>query len=270
MVRHAAAVAAALSAFACSGGDRVVLPQSEELMLSLVIAPDDAAPSRVSLHAFLLRADNPLRSRYIVATRFEMRRARDSALFDWRAVTPPDTAVGRGGQFVLYSEGNYELPSVGSAPRLGRQDIRSGETYTLVVETEGRIVTGSVTVPGVPTIVRNMDMFSHDSVAWAASGGASGYSIVTQDFFPLSDFTTDTLYHFDTRNDNRSTKGTVVRAYEHQLFSYLTDRRLGRSGLIGALGVFGAYNSDSLPARWAGDFAGYKTIRATAKPDRRR
>jgi hypothetical protein len=182
-----------------------------------------------------------------------MRRVSDGALFDWRIVAQPDTAVGKGSQRVSYSEANYELLRIGTGGLLGRQDIRAGETYSLSVEVQGAILTGTVTVPGVPLIVRSPDLLSADSVVWHTASWASGYSIVTQDFFPLSDFTTDTVYRFDSRlDDNLSNKGTTVRAYEAQLFAYLTDRRVGRSGVKGGLGVFGAYNADSLPPRRPG------------------
>jgi hypothetical protein len=239
---------------ACAGcaGDRVLIPQSDDILVDVVIAPDDAAPSAVNLHAFLLRAGTPLRSPFLVATRFEMRRLSDGALFDWRPVTPSDTAVGNGNEYVLPSEANYELPRAGSGGLLGRQDIVAGESYGLLIEVDGRTVQGLTKVPGVPTIVRSAALLSQDSLVWATAAGAGGYSVVTQDFFPLSDFTRDTLYRFDGPNDNISAKGTVVRAYEPGLFSYLTDRRRGSAGVTGALGVFGAYNSDSLPARWPG------------------
>jgi hypothetical protein len=230
--------------------DPVVIPQSDEIFAAVVISPDAAAPSATKLSAFLLRAGTPLRSPYLVATRFEMRRASDGALFDWRTVAQPDTAVGNGSEFLRYSQGNYELPRVGFGGLLGRQDIRPGDTYNLLIEVDGRLLTGVVTVPGMPAILRSPALTIADSVVWRSATGAVGYSIVTQDFFPLSDFTVDTVYRFSSRLDNTSSKGTTVRAYEAQLFSYLTDRHVGRAGLSAGLGVFGAYNADSLPARF--------------------
>lgn len=225
-------------------GDRLVIPEREDLFVYVVLTSEQSSLDS-SLHAFLLRTGTPIRSPYVRADRFEMRRKSDGALFDWRALSPADSATGVADRSDPAS-GNYLLPRTGSGGRLGQRDLAGGETYSLLVTVGGQTVTGQVTVPHAPTA----EWTSDRAVQWRRVDGASGYSVTTQDYFPLFGFTRDTVYQFDRRiPDNRSGIGTIVRAYEAQLFDYLADRRQGRAGLVGALGVFGAYNSYSLPPR---------------------
>ena len=261
MVAHGATSVAWLL-LVCAGcaGDRLVLPESDEIVISVVLVPNAASPANQDLRAFLIRAGTPIRSPYLVADRFEMRRLSDGALFDWRPVAPefdlpPADSTAVGGSFIIPLNGNYLLPRVGLAGRLGRQDLAAGETYTLVVEVQGRNIIGQVTIPGVPTLVRTPDLANGDSVVWRRVDGAEGYSVTTPDFYPLFGFTKDTVFQFDSRiQAGQARTGTVVRAYEPQLFAYVqnfrfTNSRVGRAGIVGGLGVFGAYNSDSLPPR---------------------
>lgn len=245
--RPASLVASLLLCAGCAGcaGDRLVMPNSDEIFVYVVLAPDAASPASRDLHAWLFKAGTPIRSPFLTATRFEMRRASDGSLFDWRLVPTADSIV-VAATAVDSRDGNYSLPRVGTSGRLGRADLQADETYTLLVEVGGRTVTGQVTIPGVPVISRTPELANADSLIWRRVAGAGGYSVDTQDFYPIFDFTTDTVFRFDSRILNH---GTVVRAYESQLFAYTVDERVGRAGVVGALGVFGAYNADSLPRR---------------------
>lgn len=246
--RRLIGVIASLLICACAG-DQIVMPDSKEVFVLVMLAPDAAAPASKDLYAFLLRAGTPLNSPYLTADRFEMRRASDGALFDWTVVPTRDSFV-VGVYGVGLSDANYMLPRVGSAGRLGRQDLQAGETYTLIILVDGTTITGQVTIPGVPTINRAIAYTTGDSMAWRRVAGVPGYSVTTQDFFPIFEFTKDTTFRFDAPIlNNQNGHGTVVRAYDPQLFLYETDERAGRAGIIGALGVFGAYNTDSLPKR---------------------
>ncbi len=236
--------AAALAA-ACTG-DPLTVPSSDELFIHVAIAPVAASPANTELRAFVLIAGTPLASPYLTADRFEMRRAADGALFDWRAQMMTEPAVHAAGSTISSDAGNYRLPLVGSGALLGRQDIRAGESYSLLVESGGRVITGMTTVPGIPSLVRVPSVAS-DPFIWHSVGGAGGYSISAPPFFPFFGTTPDTSFTFESGSSCcTSAAGIVVRAYDSQLYSYVVDGRLGRSGLSAGLGVFGSFNTDSI------------------------
>jgi hypothetical protein len=238
---------------ACTG-DPFVTPVSSELFFCAVLGPPGGkvvtpTTSDTALYAFLLEAGTPINSPYVTADRFEMRRVSDGALLDWRPNTPAKPRVVLSGG-LLTEDGNYVLPLHGAAGRLGRIDLVPGDQYELFVDVGTVAIRGSVSMPAVPQAAFE----SNDPVpvlSWKPVVGAGGYSVTTQDFMPTFAFTRDTVFHFDgpIGIDNISGIGTIVRAYEPQLFSYLADPHVGRAGITGALGVFGAYNSRALPPR---------------------
>jgi hypothetical protein len=234
-------------AAACSA-DPFVTPQSDEPYLYVALTPPGDAPGDTALYAFLLRAGTPINSPYLTATRFEVRRVADGALLDWREIQPSRPGVILAGPLVT-EDGNYVLPLHGSGGRLGRIDLVPGDRYEITVDVDTLTIHGSASIPDVAQPVFESGSPT-DLLRWPRVAGAGGYSVTSQDYTPTFTFTGDTVVQFDERIDNNiSGTGTIVRAYDPQLYAFLVDRRAGRSGIDRGLGVFGAYTSRSIPPR---------------------
>ena len=245
-------LASSLLIMAACTGDPFVTPVSSELFFCALIDPPwgkVVAPTKsdTALYAFVLEAGTPINSPYVTADRFEMRRVSDGALLDWRPNTPAKSYV-RLTRELLTEDGNYVLPLHGAAGRLGRIDLMPGDQYELFVDVGAVAIRGTASVPAVPQAAFETNG-ALPVLSWKPVPGVGGYSVTTQDFLPIFAFTRDTVFHFDGPIENISGFGTIVRAYEPQLFSYLADPHVGRVGITGALGVFGAYSSFRLPPR---------------------
>lgn len=253
MVMGRRLLASSLLSMAACTGDPFVTPVSSELFFCAVLGPPwgtivSPTTSDTALYAFLLETGTPINSPYITADRFEMRRTSDGALLDWRPNTPAKPYVGLT-RALLTEDGNYVLPLHGAAGRLGRIDLVPGDQYELFVDVGAVAIRGTASIPAVPQAAFVDTNDALPVLSWKPVPGVGGYSVTTQDFMPIFAFTRDTAFHFDGPIHNMSGVGTIVRAYEPQAFSYLADPHVGRVGITGALGVFGAYASFRLPPR---------------------
>lgn len=249
MRRDLSVLALAVAALGGCSADAPLLGSSREPFLYLVI---DRGPSRVRnggpdsvLHALVATVGSPNAGQFRSIGRFEMRRASDLALFDW-TVTPRSGAVDvRDVNQASAAGWNVHLPWVGAGGRLGRRDLQAGETYLLDVESEGRVLTGTATIPGRPALVV-------DSVAapyrlhW--SGTAVLYALDSDTEISVRTVV-DTMIALGYSREPQSVPDPAwarVTAMDASLASFLLDPGRTSSGVHGALGLFGAMAVDSV------------------------
>lgn len=220
------------------GTEDVVVPESDEPFLYLVLNWRTLSHydlETFTQHALLATAGSPSEPpRYRSAQRFEMRRASDRALFDWRAHTPLNPEAGQI-DFLELNWGNYYLPEESSGSGLGYRDVEPGETYELGIETEGVVLRGRATIPEsftVSVVVQG----GHRIAVRPRVRGAGGYivGVDTHGDEPQADTT-----YLIPANVPAGAR-LEVRAVDENLYRYLSDDRVGRSGIDHGYGVFGA------------------------------
>lgn len=236
------AVAAALGLVALTAGcraDDIVVPESDEPFLFLVLnwrTLSNYDLETFSQHALLVTAGSPGElPRYRSAQRFEMRRASDGALFDWRAHTRLYPEAGGSIDFIELNWANYYLPETSSGNGLAYEDLEPGETYELEIETEGVVLRGRATIPEsftVSVVVQG----GHRIAVRPRVRGAGGYivGVDTHGDEPQADTT-----YLIPANVPAGAR-LEVRAVDENLYRYLSDDRVGRSGIDHGYGVFGA------------------------------
>lgn len=244
-------MALSLALAACTA-DAPFLGESDEPVVILVLSrgptigfrAPEPTPADSTLHALVATLDSPSGGTVRDIARFTMRRRRDGALFDWTTTAggaPISFWMGRPSPA---AEWNAHLAWHGTGGRLGRADLASGDTYDLEIESEGRVITGSVTMPGAPqptVTVRGADRV----VAWAPVAGATRYSIQANDGFPFGWVLTDPTLTL-TVGEFPPPSWLLIFALEQNLASYIDARQVTRSGIVGAYGVFGATAMDSV------------------------
>jgi hypothetical protein len=219
------------------------LPNYDETpSVALLITPEpvsrfigEAADS--GLRATIVTTGTPVRSPYLRADRFEMRRLPDGARFAWRYVEPPAKAVG-----VVFSliSGNYFLPRRADPTGLGSDSITPGTVYELLAEAGPHRVAGRTRVPAAVEFVRAPS--DGDSIVrWRHSAGAATYS------FEFSGFVQEVRSIGDTalvvRRASPGAPPTVIRvfAFDSNYAAFRSDFRAGRAGISGGWGVFGSF-----------------------------
>ncbi|HEY8469722.1 MAG TPA: hypothetical protein VIL18_08770 [Longimicrobiales bacterium] len=233
------AVAAALGLVALTVGcraDDIVVPESDEPFLFLVLnwrTLSNYDLETFSQHALLITAGSPDESpRYRSAQRFEMRRASDGALFDWRAHTRLYPEASGSIDFIELNWANYYLPQESSGNGLAYRDLEPGETYELEIETEGVVLRGRATIPESFT-VSILVQDGRRIAVWPRVRGAGGYIVGVE-----GELQPDTTYVIPA--DVPAGALLQVRALDENLYRYLADDRVGRSGIDRGYGVFGA------------------------------
>jgi len=232
-----------LAGAACEGAPLV--PESRRPFLYLVLNHTVKLEERTVQPAFLLtvvRADSIV---YSGADRFEMRRLSDGATFGWTPQQAPGPVdIGDFGLIsARLSEANWLLADSVTEAGLGRTSLAPGDTYELVIETGGEVIRGRATIPdsfGVSVIRRD----SARVAVWPSVDGAAGYAVDAPgagDTLPLYRSPTDTTYELAPSDTSVS-----VRAVGPNVYSYDTGPEVGRAGIEGGLGVFGAVQE----ARW--------------------
>jgi hypothetical protein len=198
-------------------------------------------PSDSGLYAILVTTGTPLRSPYLVAGRFEMRRLSDGARFAWRAIDPPSEAIG---VLLPFEAGNYFLPRAGDATGLGSDSIAAGEEYEIVAEAGAHRLVGRTRVPGRVELVRAPT--DGDSILrWRRSPGAARYTISGQLFFqeivPLGD--TAYLLRRPLAFPGEGPQRALVRitAIDSNYAAFAGDFRASRAGVAGGWGLVGSY-----------------------------
>lgn len=230
-IREIGLLATALSALVACGGD-VLAPESRDPVLYLVLNHTVTPVETPRQRAFLLTAGTPAKADYRSAEVFNMRRTSDGAPFVWRDLGRVGEArVEVGGARLI--EANYQMADSLSDEGLGYAQVEPGRRYDLHVVTEGREIHGSALVPDSFELSVAVEDGRRVAV-WPNVDGAAGYSVFPGDGF--AELVTDTSFVLDPED-----RGTVtVWAADANVFEYLSNEELDRSGVEGALGVFGA------------------------------
>ena len=239
-IRSLARLGLALASAAVSGAcswDEPLVPTSDAPFLYLVLNQRSSSyygsvePQQLAL---LLTVASPLEPMpYRSAERFEMRRASDGRRFGWQALPVGSIDPGTAESVGLHM-GNYHLPDSATTAGLGAADLRPGESYELEIETEGVVVRGKVTIPAAFTA--KVEVRDGRRIAtWPSVPGAGGYLVGA---YPYSrEPQCDTFYVVPA--DSPPGPMTIT-AVDPNLYRYLTDENLGRSGIDAGYGVFGA------------------------------
>ena len=244
--RGALSLVAIVVATACEAAAPV--PDFDETpTLALLITPNPEPPCcgerpDTGLYAALVTTGSPLRTPYVQADRFEMRRLSDGARFGWRPVDPPVEVIGAIGAFG--STGNYFLPQRSDGSGLGTDSIAPGEVYQIVVEVGAHRVVGRTRVPGPVEFVRE-PTDGDTIVRWRRVPGAATYTVGGQFFLtevlPITD-TSFVFRQFAALPDQPLPPMTVrIFALDTNYAAFTGDVRAGRAGITGAWGVFGSY-----------------------------
>lgn len=247
----ASAVVAAVSG--CSA-NAPLIPESDApflyLILSQALIPTSPlVPADSTVNAFLLTVGTPLSSPYRGAERFEMWRKSDGAPFRWSegARYLKEPPVGPRG-LVLTNGASFVLEEDSSALGLGRRQLRALESYSLRIETGGVVITGEARIPAAPiaTLVRTD---SGMAIAWNRAEGAAAYFFQADTERFTGFFMTDTVVqlHFDRGDGTPAQPEARIVAYDSNVARYVADSTVGRSGITGAFGLFGAVSSTRLP-----------------------
>ena len=248
--------AGALSVAAAACGTGLFVPTGPDPLVYVVLNQTADVDGRTVQRAFLLDADS-LHPPYRSAERFDLTRVSDGATFEWRDRGLEGTSpFAPGEQAVPVREGNFQLVSpVGEDG--GIAALEPGRTYRLRIETRGRTVTGTATIPGPvhPTV---RDSAGRRVLAWPSVPGAAGYTLLIPpealdlDFEQLrrlrelQGLTRDTslvLPDFLPPGSSvvvRALDANLMRALEGEIFEE------GSSGIGGGRGVFGAQSVATL------------------------
>jgi len=238
------------AALACVGCDAAgpMPPFDEAPTIAVLITPGPpppafgfgSAPADSGLFGHLLVTGTPVRSPYLRADRFEMRRLSDGARFAWRAIDPPREAVPTAGPDQV---GNYFLPRSANAAGLGSDSIAEGEQYELVAEAGQHRIVGRTRVPAKVEFVR--EPTDGDSIVrWRRTAGAAAYLI---NLFPLLKPIDDTLIviRLPPPVPGAPPRPSIlirVFALDSNYAAFAADVRAERAGVTGAWGVFGSFS----------------------------
>lgn len=221
------------------------LPDFDETpTVALLITPEPVSrfirtAADSGLRATLVTTGTPVRSPYLRADRFEMRRLSDGARFAWRYVEPPQDAVA---VFSLISE-NYFLPRRADASGLGSDSITPGTVYELIAEAGPHRVEGRTRVPGVVEFVR-APTDGDSIVRWRHSAGAAAYRIEFSGFVEEVRSIGDTVLVVRRPPSlSPAAPPPVIRVFalDTNYAAFRDDFRASRAGITGAWGVFGSF-----------------------------
>jgi hypothetical protein len=249
--RHAAVLlSAALGGSGCDATGPV--PDFDETpTVALLITPAPPLPLHAEtrldsgLFATLVTTGTPIRSPYLRADHFEMRRLSDGARFAWRAIDPPGDAIPAMGP---RSMGNYFLPRSGSTGFLGSDSIAEGGVYELVAQAGRHQIIGRTRVPGKIEFVR--EPADGDSIVrWRSAVGAALY-LFGGDLFYGARRIADTAIVVSRRpprpGEPSFPEVIQVFAVDSNYAAFRSDLRASQAGISGGWGVFGSYTSAEL------------------------
>lgn len=218
---------------ACS--TEITFPENRQPFLYMML--NEVAPAgggTVVQPALLLRQIRADSAVFLEAESFEMRRASDGALFDWRneRLFGFSPFVDLGG--IDVQEGNYLLSDSTTDRGLGRTGLEPGATYDLRIDTGDGEITGTVTVPDTFSITITGEGDDRRAV-WPDVDGAGGYSVSRAGEDGGVRLQRDTTAPLPP-----GTASVTVRAVDPQAFGFLVDPNARRAGIEGGLGVLGA------------------------------
>jgi hypothetical protein len=225
----------------CDTSDLLV-PVSDEPFFYLVLNERSLSEysGEFTQHALLLTTGSPLESPdYRIAERFEMRRLTDGASFDWQ---PYAEARGQTGtkDAISLQGANYHLPLVSTPRGLGVDSLAPGERYEIEIASRGHLIRGKTTIPAA-FVARFVAVGEAMHVIWPQVQGAVGYSLT------FSSGTVVLQQDTTFRPESTDRGGTlVIRALDENLYRYMAERDLSRSGITGSYGVIGASSASMI------------------------
>lgn len=253
--RVSAGASAALVGLACQAAEP--LPQFDETpAVTLIITPEilarplppGAPPGPDSgLFATLITTGTPVRSPYLRADRFEMRRVSDGARFAWRPFPTQRDFVG----YAPQEFGNYFLPRATSGTGLGSDSIAPGTVYELAIDVGAFRLAARTRVPGRVEFVR--EPTDGDSVVrWRSAPGAAVYG-VSSNTYVLRRIADTAVIILRGPLPGQTPNIVSVFAYDSNYAAFSGDVRASQAGISGGWGVFGSYTwgEVELPARAA-------------------
>lgn len=247
LVAALAALALALSAAGC--GEEIVFPDDRKPFVYLVLNHTVGLTGEPIQPAVLLTIWSADSVSYLTAERFEMRRASDDALFDWRnasiVTTNPTFDLGQPprpsrANYLLASDATEGFFEDTTERGLRHEDLQPGATYELLVDTGEEVIRGRATIP-------DTFRFSFPGgrrIVWPRVEGAKGYRVELTDDDVF--FVRDTSF---TVPEDVTSGRVFVHALGPHVFDYLTDDRRRRAGIDAGSGVFGAIMEGRRPGR---------------------
>lgn len=224
---------AGLVALATGCAGDLDIPEIGEPYFYLVLQPgkvwSSTDPGAHFALAFTIVTPGDLRCRAVDG--LDMRRASDDTPFDW--TTGACTAI-LGPS--IPSDACCTLPVSSTDPTaLGAGELAYGETYDLVVQTEGVTIQGSTRIPAAFQVRVMDDGAGGRLLVWPRVEGAAGYE-VDLGTDPIRQSYQDTTYVLPA-----GTHGIAkVRALDANLWTFIANSTATRAGLDTGLGVFGA------------------------------
>lgn len=240
--KAAALVILSVALLAGCRGDEVLIPNSEEPFLNLVLNQRTVSErvGRSGQFAFLLTSGSPAEpARFRCAEHFTMRPTGTTAQFRWRALACSGEVGGY--PAVSFNDANHYLPDPTTAEGLGAEAIQPGGAYELLIETGGRTIRGSVRVP-VSFSASASEHNGRRMAVWPRVVGAAGYQIR----LPDERLVTQTDTSFTVPDEVLRGEQIEIRALDPNLWRYVTEDQLHRSGIDGGFGVFGAISTARL------------------------
>jgi hypothetical protein len=245
---------AALVGLACRAAEP--FPQFDETpAVTLIITPEipprplpPGAPAGPDsgLFATLITTGTPVRSPYLRADRFEMRRVSDGARFAWRPFPTQDDFVG----YAPRERGNYFLPRTTSAAGLGWDSIAPGTVYELAIDAGVFRLVGRTRMPDRVEFVS--EPTDGDSIVrWRSAPGAAVYG-VSGDTYILRRIADTAVVIFRSTPLPEQTPNIIsVVAADSNFAAFGRDFRVSNAGVSGGWGVFGSYTlaEKELPPR---------------------
>jgi hypothetical protein len=250
--RVSARAGVALVGLACQAAEP--LPQFDETpAVSLLLTPEIPGrqlppgappPGDSGLFATLVTTGTPVRSPYLQADRFEMRRVSDGARYAWRPFPTQEDVVGFGPREL----GNYFLPRVTTAAGLGWDSLAAGAVYELVIDVGAFRLAGRTRVPGRVEFVR--EPADGDSVVrWRSAVGTALY-LFGGDLFYGARRIADTAIIVSRRPPHPGEPSfpevIEVFAIDSNYAAFRGDLRASQAGISGGWGIFGSYTSAEL------------------------
>ena len=200
-----------------------------------------------ALYGLIISGSDAGQVRYGVIDRIEMTRRRDGAKFGWQImerVGPIAT-----GAASLDEEANVRLPWTGNPTGLGRSSLSAGDTYDLVVETEGQQLSGSAELP--PALALELsDSGGRINAKWSPAPMGKWFLLTIASDMPGKVLTPDSSYLVKAnlpKDEWGPSPLLSVTTVDTAYVRFLADSSRVSVGIVGGFGVFTGVSRASKP-----------------------
>ncbi len=244
-----------------------LLGDSDELV-AYVLLSEEIQFNDSTLYALVASTSASARLRYRRVDEFQMRRRSDGAVYDWtvddESGDVPFFETGRS----LNGIANVRLRGSGTGSKLGRKDLRGGDTYDLHIVVEGQEIDG-VAALRAPLQIELTYSPEQVTASWTRTVVDEVYLIeVTTE--PSNHYTSDTSYVMQKTSFTDPPPGVIPRvqvtAMGAPYFAYLADSTQRTVGLTGAYGVFAGLSSATALLSASAADAGHANARGNGAP----